>query len=221
MKLTDISVKNLMRRKAKAGFVMAGLVVGVAAMVAVIGFSRSMTTAINDRMERYGANILVLPKTEDLQLSYGGLNLGGVSFDVQPMAQADLENLKTIKNAANVAAVGPALLDVVQIEQKQVLLAGIDFTSVRTRVSIRPPMTETSENLVHAGRSRNCVYGSQNSASVIYVNTCWKKPTNERVRCSFVPGWPKPSRKRRPSLNRAATSSVTLLRPTTFAGTPT
>ena len=29
MKLTDISIKNLMRRKAKAGFIMAGLVVGV------------------------------------------------------------------------------------------------------------------------------------------------------------------------------------------------
>jgi len=75
MRLTDISIKNLMRRKAKAGFIMAGLVVGVAAMVAVIGFVRSMTAEINHKMERYGANILILPKTEDLQLSYGGLNL--------------------------------------------------------------------------------------------------------------------------------------------------
>jgi putative ABC transport system permease protein len=129
MRLTDISIKNLMRRKAKAGFIMAGLVVGVAAMVAVIGFVRTMTADINHKMERYGANILILPKTEALQLSYGGINLGGVSFDVEPIHQADLQRLTTIKNAANIAATGPALLGVVSANDQPVLLAGIDMRS--------------------------------------------------------------------------------------------
>ena len=131
MRLTDISIKNLMRRKAKAGFIMAGLVVGVAAMVAVIGFVRTMTAEINHKMERYGANILILPKTEDLQLSYGGINLGGVSFDVEQIRQADLQALTTIKNAANIAATGPTLLGVVSANNQKVLLAGIDMTSAR------------------------------------------------------------------------------------------
>lgn len=131
MNLTDISVKNLKRRKAKAGFIMTGLVVGVAAMVAVIGFVRTMTAEINHKLERYGANILVLPKTEDLQLSYGGINLGGVSFDVEPIRQTDLQRLGTIKNAANIAATGPTLLGVVEAGGRRVLLAGIDLNSVR------------------------------------------------------------------------------------------
>ena len=131
MKLTDISLKNLMRRKAKAGFIMAGLVIGVGAMVAVIGFVRTMTAEINHKMERYGANILVLPKTDDLQLSYGGLDLGGVSFDLQPIRETDLQRLKTIKNAANIAATGPTLLGVVRADQRRVLLAGIDFAGAR------------------------------------------------------------------------------------------
>ena len=129
MRLTDISIKNLMRRKAKAGFIMAGLVVGVAAMVAVIGFVRTMTAEINHKMERYGANILILPKTEDLQLSYGGINLGGVSFDVEQIRQADLQRLTGIKNAANIAATGPTLLGVVSVNNQKVLLAGIDMNS--------------------------------------------------------------------------------------------
>ena len=129
MRLTDISIKNLIRRKAKAGFIMAGLVVGVAAMVAVIGFVRSMTAEINNKMERYGANILILPKTEDLQLSYGGINLGGVSFDVEQIRQADLQRLAHIKNAANIAATGPTLLGVVSANNQKVLLAGIDMNS--------------------------------------------------------------------------------------------
>jgi putative ABC transport system permease protein len=130
MKLTDISLKNLLRRKAKAGFIMAGLVVGVAAMVAVIGFVRTMTAEINHKMERYGANILILPKTEDLQLSYGGINLGGVSFDVEPIQQDHLQRLGSIKNAANIAATGPTLLGVIEADSRRVLLAGIDLKSV-------------------------------------------------------------------------------------------
>ncbi len=142
MQLTDISIKNLMRRKAKAGFIMAGLVVGVAAMVAVIGSVRSMTAEINHKMERYGANILILPKTEDLQLSYGGLNLGGVSVGVQPIRQADLNRLTTIKNAANIAATGPTLLGVVTANGRDVLLAGIDMN----RVDILKPWWSLSGN---------------------------------------------------------------------------
>ncbi|MEE4112070.1 MAG: ABC transporter permease, partial [Desulfobacteraceae bacterium] len=130
MRLTDISIKNLMRRKAKAGFIMAGLVVGVAAMVAVIGFVRTMTAEINHKMERYGANILILPKTEDLQLNYGGINLGGVSVDVEQIRQADLQRLSSIKNAANIAATGPTLLGVVSANGRDVLLAGIDMNRV-------------------------------------------------------------------------------------------
>jgi putative ABC transport system permease protein len=142
MRLTDISLKNLMRRKAKAGFIMAGLVVGVAAMVAVIGFVRTMTAEINHKMERYGANILILPKTEDLQLSYGGLNLGGVSVGVQPIRQADLQRLSSIKNAANIAATGPTLLGVVSASSREVLLAGIDMS----RVDVLKPWWSLSGN---------------------------------------------------------------------------
>lgn len=129
MRLTDIAIKNLMRRKAKAGFVMAGLVVGVAAIVAVISFVRAMTAEINHKMERYGANILILPRTGDLQLNYGGINLGGVPFDIQQIRQSDLQRLGTIKNAASIAATGPTLLGAVSAGNKDVLLAGIDMNS--------------------------------------------------------------------------------------------
>lgn len=130
MRLTDIAIKNLLRRKAKAGFIMAGLVVGVAVMVAVIGFAKAMSDAINHKMERFGANILVLPKTENLQLSYGGMDLGGMAVETRPIHQSDLDRLSDIKNAANIAAVGPTLLGVVSADGQQVLLAGIDMNRV-------------------------------------------------------------------------------------------
>lgn len=147
MRLTDIAVKNLLRRKAKTGFIMAGLVVGVAVMVAVIGFVRTMTTAINHKLERFGANILILPKTEQLQLAYGGLELGGVAVDMQPIRQADLSRLGSIRNAANIAAVGPTLLGVVSVDGHRVLLAGIALN----RINILKPWWTLDGSLPEAG----------------------------------------------------------------------
>ena len=129
MNLNAISIKNLMRRKGKATFVLAGLVIGVSTVVGIISYIEAMTADINHKLEKFGANILIVPKTENLALSYGGLSLGGVSFEMEEIQQMDLGRIKQIKNSANIAAVGPLVLGVASLEKHKVLMAGIDFKS--------------------------------------------------------------------------------------------
>ena len=45
MTLKEIAFRNLLRRKAKAGFVLAGLVIGVSTVVAVLSFGRAIGDA--------------------------------------------------------------------------------------------------------------------------------------------------------------------------------
>ena len=125
--LKTISIRNLLRRKGKAGFILAGLVIGVSTVVGIITFVEAMTSDINHKLEKYGANILIVPRTENLALSYGGLTLGGVSFEMQEIQEQELTRLKTIRNARNVAALGPLVLGVVNVDSKKVLMAGVDF----------------------------------------------------------------------------------------------
>jgi putative ABC transport system permease protein len=127
MTLKDIVLRNIRRRKAKAGFVLAGLLIAVSTAVALLGLVEAMNRDIQQKLEEYGANILILPRTENLSLSYGGLSLGGVSFEMQEIRQADLARVKAIKNAANVAAMGPTVLGGVEVKKRKVLLAGVDF----------------------------------------------------------------------------------------------
>ncbi|MCP4401466.1 MAG: FtsX-like permease family protein, partial [bacterium] len=61
--------------------------------------------------------------------SYGGLSLGGVSFEVEEIYERELKQISTIKNAANVAAVGPMTLGAVKVNDHQVLLAGVELNS--------------------------------------------------------------------------------------------
>ena len=135
MKLRTIAFRNLMRRKAKALFILVGLLIGIASVVAFISLVEALTKEINHKMEKYGANILVIPKTENLSLTYGGISLGGLSFDMQEIRQTDLNKISTIKNAANVAAVGPMVLGAVEVNKKQLLLGGLDF---KVRRFLRP-----------------------------------------------------------------------------------
>jgi putative ABC transport system permease protein len=127
MTLKEIAFRNIMRRKAKAFFVLTGLSIGVATVVAVISFSDAMTGEINHKLEKYGANILIVPKTESLSLSYGGVSMGGVSFGMEEIREEELLRLNNIRNAKNIAAAGPLVMGVTEVSGHQVLLSGIDF----------------------------------------------------------------------------------------------
>ncbi|RJR51124.1 MAG: ABC transporter permease [Desulfobacteraceae bacterium] len=129
MNLTSISVRNLLRRRGKATFILAGLVIGIATAVGIYTFVESVTEDINHKMEQYGANILIVPRTENLALTYGGISLGGVSFEMEEIRESDLAKVRTIRNASNIAALGPMVLGVVSVGDKRVMLAGVDFRS--------------------------------------------------------------------------------------------
>jgi putative ABC transport system permease protein len=131
MTLKNIVISNLRRRKARAVFVLVGLLIGVTTVVGLISLVQAMKKDINRKLEMYGANILIVPKTENLSLTYGGMSLGGFSFDMQEIRQDEVARIKTIKNAANVAAVGPMVLGPVTVGGHRILLAGVDFTAAQ------------------------------------------------------------------------------------------
>jgi putative ABC transport system permease protein len=127
MTLHLISIRNLMRRKGKAAFILAGLVIGVATVVGIISFVDATTHDIAHKLEQYGANILIVPRTENLSLTYGGMSLGGVSFELEEIRESELAKLTSIRNARNIAAVGPMVLGVVPVDGRRILMAGVDF----------------------------------------------------------------------------------------------
>ncbi|MBN2720659.1 MAG: ABC transporter permease [Proteobacteria bacterium] len=131
MTLKDIALLNLRRRKARAAFLLAGLLIGVTTVVALTSLVEAMREDIADKLDRFGANILIVPRTENLSLTYGGLSLGGVSFEMEEIRMEELERIGTIRNAANVAALGPVALGVVDVSGKRILLSGVDFEAIR------------------------------------------------------------------------------------------
>jgi putative ABC transport system permease protein len=131
MTLADLVVLNLRRRKIRATFVLAGLAIGVASVVALVSLFRSMSQGMLHEMEKYGANIMVVPRNDILPLTYAGMDLGGVSYRMEEIGQEDVNRIRTIPSAKDLAAVGPVLLGAVGIGDATVVLAGFDLTTTR------------------------------------------------------------------------------------------
>jgi putative ABC transport system permease protein len=127
MRLRDISINNLRRRKSKVFFLVFGLTVGITTVVSLISMTRMMNDDISNKLDAFGANILIIPRSEDLALSYGGMNFGGVSIDVQNLKESDLPKIRNIEVRDNVNTVSPKLIGVVEIEGKRVPLMGVVF----------------------------------------------------------------------------------------------
>jgi len=129
MKLHTISINNLKRRKAKMAFLTIGLMVGIATIVTLVTLTNSMSTDIEKKMDEFGANILITPQNNGLAMNYGGISLGGVTFDQREIRQEDLAKIRTIKNHQNISAVSPKVLGGIKVGTRDVLLVGVEFES--------------------------------------------------------------------------------------------
>lgn len=152
MKLRDISIGNLRRRKSRMFFLVIGLVIAVSTVVTLINVSTTMNADIATKLDEFGANILIVPKSDDLSLTYGGMSFSGVSYDVKELQEDAVEQIRSIKNKENLSIIAPKLLSAVKVQKKDLLVVGVDFgAEIRLKkwwsiVGRRP--AETRETLV-------------------------------------------------------------------------
>ena len=127
MKLIDLSFHNILRKKGRTFFLVSGLALGIGAAVALTSVGDAMNREIMRTLDEFGANILVLPESEDLPLSYGGMTVSAVNTGGRKLTGDDVEKIRSIKNSANVSTIAPKLLVAAAVKGKKVLVAGVEF----------------------------------------------------------------------------------------------
>jgi putative ABC transport system permease protein len=127
MKLHNISFNNLGRRKGKMIFLVLGLFIGIATIVTLLSITESMSRDIEDRLDQFGANIVMVPKSENLSLSYGGVSMGGVNYKTVEFDEARIPEIRTIENSKNIGLVAPKVLGAATVMGKNILLMGVDL----------------------------------------------------------------------------------------------
>ncbi|RJQ54965.1 MAG: FtsX-like permease family protein [Actinobacteria bacterium] len=124
MRLISISLSNLKRRKGRTVFQILGLLVAVAAVVALFGVTTAMRADLEKKIDEFGTNIVVVPKANDLSLSYGGVTLPNPEAKSRYLSEADAKAIRTIKDKESINIVAPKLLGAVRAGKGNVLLVG-------------------------------------------------------------------------------------------------
>jgi len=127
MKLHNISFNNLRRRKSRMLFLVLGLTIAVSTVVVLITLSDTMNMEFARKLDEFGANILIVPQSHDMTMSYGGMTISDVALDVQKLTDKDVVAIRDIKNSDNIKIIAPKLLTSASIGSRKVMIVGVDF----------------------------------------------------------------------------------------------
>lgn len=175
MRISTIAFANLNRRRGKAMFLMLGIAIGVGTVVALATLTRSIEDEIGGQLDRFGANILVLPQSNTLALDYGGVSVSGVAYDVHQLTNDDIDRIHHIPYKGRLSAVAPKTLASIEVNGQRVTVAGVDFKNEMKlrrwwRIEGTVPAADTdlligydaakALNLIEVGRDNSSTQGS-------------------------------------------------------------
>jgi len=63
--------------------------IGITSVVGLNKISKTVSHGLEEKMNKFGANILIYPKTDEVTVSYGGVQLGSLSYEVKYLPQKE------------------------------------------------------------------------------------------------------------------------------------
>ena len=102
LNLTRISVKALLRNKTRSALSMLGIVIGIAAVIAVVNLGEGLKQSTANQLSDMGTNLIMVMRANQRR---GGVSMG--SSNVQSLKVKDCEYIA--KNAKNITMVSPVV----------------------------------------------------------------------------------------------------------------
>jgi putative ABC transport system permease protein len=126
MNIFQIAINNLKRRKMKMVFLMLGLVVGVSTVVALMSIVSAMRLDLGNRIDEFGANAVILPRSEGMEMNYNGTMVSDIVFDVKELTMEDVPRIYESSVVEYINIVSPKLIGAVKAGGQNALLVGVE-----------------------------------------------------------------------------------------------
>ncbi|MCF6268318.1 MAG: ABC transporter permease [Melioribacteraceae bacterium] len=127
MKIYDISINSIKRRKSKAILLLLGLSFSIASVIVLISISLEMEQNLEESLDDFGANIIITPDKKELNFNYAGISFGTVSYNSHKLKEDELLKIWTIKNKENIKIVSPKLINISTLNESEIMIAGVHF----------------------------------------------------------------------------------------------
>ncbi len=137
MKLYQMVLKDITRRKKRMLYASLGVVIGVATIVAVLTIALAGETNIYGQLEKYGANLVVMPAISDIDVGLGGMSLGTLTVgenyiyednlpEVRQIADGMIREALGIEDGGDIATIAPRLYMSTEVKGTSVIVVGVD-----------------------------------------------------------------------------------------------
>jgi putative ABC transport system permease protein len=151
MNFYSIAFNNLKRRKLKMAFLLFALVLGVSTILTIFTIVQAMSLELGDRIDEFGANILIVPRSEGVELRYEGAHISNVSFDIEQLTERDLLIIDEIPERRSINIISPKIGGTVTAGEQEVIIIGVKS---RQEFSMKPWFT-LSEQTGLSGENTN------------------------------------------------------------------
>jgi putative ABC transport system permease protein len=126
MTLTHIALQNLRRRIGKTVFLVLTFFLVVSTITALNVLALGMKEDLQRSLSQYGANVVISPRSEHLNLSYGGLSVSGVDYEVKKLNSTVLDIVS--QEMGSTVTVAPKVIGSVDVATKRYMILGLDFS---------------------------------------------------------------------------------------------
>jgi putative ABC transport system permease protein len=137
MKLYQVVVKDVIRRKRRVLYATLGVIIGTATVVGILTVARAGQERIYNQLEKYGPNLAVVPAINNLDMKLGDVSLGMVTVgdnyvseeklpEIRRIADGEIRKKFNIEDEGNIATIAPALYVNTKIGNTSVMVVGID-----------------------------------------------------------------------------------------------
>jgi len=142
MRLYQLVIKDILRRRRRTLYTALGVAIGVAAVVAVLTVTRAGEERIYSELDKYGPNLMVTPAVNDLDLKLGDLRLGSLAVgdnyvgqgkisEVRDIADGMIREALGIEDTGNIATIAPKLYVNAIVRETSITVVGFDLEEER------------------------------------------------------------------------------------------
>jgi putative ABC transport system permease protein len=122
--------KSLSKRKSRIAIAIISVIIGAAVATALLNISLDVSEKVGQEFRKYGANLLVVPESDKIDVGFPGVDFGSVT-DQKYINESQLWKIKTIFWRNNVLGFTPLLYQIVRINkgynEQDVVLVGTYF----------------------------------------------------------------------------------------------
>ena len=135
MHFRDIAFGNLRRRRGRTIFLILSLALCVAVIVGITSVTNAMRTSVESKLREFGANMVVMPKTLEMPIAYGGVSIAALDAPVGELSEEDATRVASIQRKDALRGVSPKLINAIRVEDKEFMVVGVRF---RDELKMKP-----------------------------------------------------------------------------------